>query len=193
MSSSKSMSRRRRILDATARVIRRSGQGATVEEIAAEADYSAAALYRHFAGKDAIIQALVEEIRARLLEIFAEAPPLELPFESHLKWVLYRMAQFAEQERDVYIVAVNWGMQRMVSDGEGWMRDRAAFGDPFVEIMRRGIDEGKLKPANPELYAMALGGMLGGLNQVWIAKGPFDLKPHIDELVELFMHGASVG
>ncbi len=184
------VTRRRRILDAAARVVRQKGRGATIDDIAKEANYSPAALYRHFPGKDAIFQGLSHEIGARMLEIFSEAPPLKLSFEQHLKWVLYRLAEFANDERDVFIAAISWAPPVGLESDEA-NAHRSAFGDAMIALMKQGIEEGVLREEAPELYAMAFGGMLNALNEAWILTGPFDLKPRIDELYTLFLRGAS--
>lgn len=58
----RSQETRQRILDAASRVFGRRGYGqATVEEIAAEAGVSNGALYHHFASKEELFRAIVEE------------------------------------------------------------------------------------------------------------------------------------
>ncbi len=58
----RSQETRKRILDAASQVFARRGYGqATVEEIAAEAGVSNGALYHHFASKEELFRAIVEE------------------------------------------------------------------------------------------------------------------------------------
>lgn len=184
----KSSSRQLRILKAAARVLRQRGRAATVEDIAREADYSAAALYRHFSGKEEIFTALAFEMMTRIHALFAETPPLDLPFESNLKWSLYRMAEFAEQERDMFIGAMMWLPTLMDDDFPIEMLN--VFEAGIVKLMQQGIDEGVLREGDPALYATAFGGMLQGINHRWALHGPFEMKPRIDEMYELFLAGA---
>lgn len=182
-------SRQRRILQAAARVLRQKGRAATVEDIAREADYSAAALYRHFSGKEQIFSSLALEIASNLRDLFTEAPPLELPFEANLKWVLYRLAEFAEQERDMFIATMMW--LPTLSPDELPLDKFTAFDEGFTRIMQQGIDEGVLRAdGNPQLYAMALGGMLSAINHRWCLQGPFEMKPKIDAMYDIFLRGA---
>ena len=65
--------RRKHILEATARCVRRSGfHGASMADIAAEAKLSVGIIYRYFANKEAIIEAIVAADLADLRAKFAE-------------------------------------------------------------------------------------------------------------------------
>lgn len=62
----------RRILDAAAQCFRRHGfQGASMQQICAEAGMSPGALYRYFESKEAIIEAISEEDRRQDAEVFS--------------------------------------------------------------------------------------------------------------------------
>ncbi|WKL56322.1 TetR/AcrR family transcriptional regulator [Asticcacaulis sp. ZE23SCel15] len=65
--------RQQHILDATARCVRQSGfHGASMASIAQEAGMSVGVIYRYFANKEAIIEAIVANDLAELREKFAE-------------------------------------------------------------------------------------------------------------------------
>lgn len=65
--------RRQQILDATLRCIRRSGfHGASMADIASEAKMSVGVIYRYFANKEAIIEAIVANDLAEMRAKFAE-------------------------------------------------------------------------------------------------------------------------
>lgn len=65
--------RRQQILDATLRCVRRSGfHGASMADIAAEARMSVGVIYRYFANKEAIIEAIVANDLAEMRAKFAE-------------------------------------------------------------------------------------------------------------------------
>ncbi|ADU15009.1 regulatory protein TetR [Asticcacaulis excentricus CB 48] len=65
--------RRQQILDATLRCVRRSGfHGASMADIAAEAKMSVGVIYRYFANKEAIIEAIVASDLAEMRAKFAE-------------------------------------------------------------------------------------------------------------------------
>ncbi|MFT3996755.1 MAG: TetR/AcrR family transcriptional regulator [Asticcacaulis sp.] len=65
--------RRQQILDATLRCVRRSGfHGASMSDIAAEAKMSVGVIYRYFANKEAIVEAIVANDLAEMRAKFAE-------------------------------------------------------------------------------------------------------------------------
>jgi len=65
--------RRQQILDATVKCVRRSGfHGASMADIAHEAGLSVGVIYRYFANKEAIIEALVANDLAQMRAKFAE-------------------------------------------------------------------------------------------------------------------------
>lgn len=65
--------RRQQILDATLRCVRRSGfHGASMADIATEAKMSVGVIYRYFANKEAIIEAIVANDLAEMRAKFAE-------------------------------------------------------------------------------------------------------------------------
>lgn len=65
--------RRQQILDATVKCVRRSGfHGASMADIAHEASLSVGVIYRYFANKEAIIEALVANDLAQMRAKFAE-------------------------------------------------------------------------------------------------------------------------
>lgn len=187
----KNLTARQRILQAAARVYLRRGPASTIEEIAAESDYSPAALYKHFSGKEAIFEALAHELGEAFAAMFEEAPPVELSFEQHLKWVLYRTVAFAENQRDMFVASVMSSAWTFGGSGSSTAlrENRARIRAGFLAIMQKGIDEGQLRELPAELYVMAFGGALQALHFEWV-EAPFELAPRIDELFDLFMRGA---
>ncbi len=66
--------RRAEILDAATRLFVRKGiEGATLQDIAAEVELTASALYRYFPGKEALIEAVFAECEVRNSAIFEQA------------------------------------------------------------------------------------------------------------------------
>ena len=72
--------RRRQILDAARRCVARTGFGGTsMQDIFDESGLSAGAVYGHFAGKDDLIAAIIDEVLAEItaaLDAFADADPV---------------------------------------------------------------------------------------------------------------------
>lgn len=104
------VSRRRQVLDAAAPMFARSGfHGVSVDELGAAVGISGPALYRHFAGKEAILSALLLDISQRLLDggrarVAANpgAPEaLQALIDGHVEFALTEPALITLQERDL--------------------------------------------------------------------------------------------
>ena len=181
------------ILEAAARVFNLKGRAATVEDIAQEAGYSTSALYKHFSNKDDIFRTLWKVVGEQLLALYQTDPLVDLPFVERLKWTLYRIAQFAEDERELLLAS----FANTPSGGSYCQVDQdvlanfRAMQQALIEILELGIDEGVLRRCSPQMYEMALSGHLRTLLAHWAFLGPFPLKPKIDELVEFFLLGAA--
>jgi AcrR family transcriptional regulator len=182
------------ILRAAARVFNREGRGITVEQIADEAGYSTSALYKHFQNKGDILTSLRRRVAEMTLEIFESEPPVELPFEGRLKWVLYQLVEFGERERALFEASMSTMAANVRADGvdpellEMQKRIRAAF----LMLMQVGIEDGTLREVDdPTLYVNALGGHLKVMSDQWALEGPFDFKARVDAAVELFLYGAA--
>ncbi|RAL21130.1 hypothetical protein DL240_13430 [Lujinxingia litoralis] len=181
-----------RILDAAAHVFNQRGRAMTVEEIATRAGYSTSALYKHFANRDDIFCSLWRRVRARFSEVLHQPLPERLPFKERLRWLLHNLADFAEEERELYLAGI---VNAPMSPAAGQIDDEiralyATHQQVLRALMAEGIAEGALRPGDPLDYALALGGTLHSLTLHWAFEGPFALKPAIDRALDLFLQGA---
>lgn len=180
------------ILAAAARVFNLKGRAATVEEIAQEAGYSTSALYKHFSNKEDLFRTLWTVVSEQMLALYQTKPLVDLSFVDHLKWTMYRIAQFAEEERELLLA----GFANTPSGGSYCQIDPAivenylAMKQAMIELMERGIAEGALRANGAQMYEMAISGCLRTLMTRWTFQGPFPLKPQIDEMLEFFLLGA---
>ena len=185
---------RDRILAAAARVYNRQGEGTTVQQIAEEADYSTAALYKHFSDKDDILESLWQSVKEAVLDVLKTEPPMELGFVGRLKWLLFQFADMAEEQEEIFLAS----MANAPAPGrrEDLDPSMVEFYEQYRETMRaivqQGIDEGVLDDArSADLYALALGGQMQALIERWAVEGPFPLRPPMNEMLELFLRGAA--
>lgn len=95
---------REAIVNAAATVFVQHGfQKATVEQIAKEAGYSASSLYHYFDGKDAIYQAVNQNIGRTFVEIAEFVRSTEMPFRARIDELTNRIFEFAESGRDYFL------------------------------------------------------------------------------------------
>lgn len=135
---------RRRILEAAAAVLGRTPR-ATLDDVAVAAGVGRATLYRHFAGRDDLVEAVyvgaLDTVAAALRGAELERGDVEDAFDRALVAVL--------REEDAYRVLARGPMPDL--DPELEARFDAAL-DPVLALARRGAAEGVVDPALPAMW-----------------------------------------
>jgi AcrR family transcriptional regulator len=98
------------LLEAARAVFQRDGLAAQIDDIAAEAGLGVGTLYRHFPTKEALIQLMVREREALLLERARAALAMADPWEG-LESFVWGLATFEAEDRAIADVLVE-GQQR---------------------------------------------------------------------------------
>ncbi|MBF0271735.1 MAG: TetR family transcriptional regulator [Magnetococcales bacterium] len=144
--------RRIEILKAVMTLLEKGNRRVTTAELAAEVGLSEAALYRHFTGKDAIFQALIDFLRDHLLRSldppFDSALPMERlrrQFENHLQF-------FAEHPGLCRIFLVEGVMTR--AESMAMNRIVREYGKQVQTIMANAQELGEL-PVGLDLESAA--------------------------------------
>ena len=184
------------ILEAAASVFARKGfHGATMDNIAREAGYSPAAIYKYFENKEAVFSELIKLVENKVNEVFSETPPIPLAFKDYLRWFISREFEIAEKHRDLFIAMM--GQQSSVVDRskkggievKSWQAHKAHHRH-LVELMKKGIEEGSLRPGDPEDYASAFFGIVHSFAVRWLlAEKSYHLGTHMDTILDLFFNG----
>lgn len=185
---------RARILRAAARVYNRRGERATVQQIADEADYSTAALYKHFSDRDDIFETLWRTVKEEVLAVLQSEPPVELGFVGRLKWLLFEFSDMAEEKEELFLASM--ANAPAPSRSENLDDSVVEFYEQYRKTMRsimgQGIEEGVLDESrSADLYTLALAGQIQALVERWAIDGPFPLRPRMEAMLELFLHGAA--
>ncbi|MFI5040657.1 MAG: TetR/AcrR family transcriptional regulator [Acidimicrobiales bacterium] len=140
-----------RLLDAGLAVMHRYGTSRSprVADIVAEADLSNDAFYRHFAGKDELVAAILDAGTARLLGYLAhQMGKVDDPAEKVRRWIEGIMAQtfmpaVAEATR-----AILWNAARVSDD----TRRRGSARRPLAELLEGPVAQlGSTDPARDAL------------------------------------------
>lgn len=185
---------RERILKAAARVYNRRGERATVQQIADEADYSTAALYKHFSDRDDILESLWRTVKEEVLAVLQSEPPVELGFVGRLKWLLFEFSEMAEQKEDLFVASMARSPfpTRLENLDDSAVEMYERYRETMRTIMSQGLEEGILEDSrSAELYALALAGQVQALVERWALEGPFPLRPRMEAMLELFLRGAA--
>ena len=196
-------STRERIVDAAARVIRTLGLArATTKEIAREAGFSEATLYKHFRDKEDLFLHVMRERLPELVNTLKELPSRagQGAVRDNLEEVARRAAEFYELGTPI--------ASSLFSDPELLARHRETIGSDqagphlgnelLAAYLRAEQDLGRVRPeASPEAAASLL---LGACYQraflmTFLGEDPFDQPPDrfAKDLVDTLLQGLSPG
>ena len=188
------------ILAAAARVFARVGyQGATMQEIAREAGYTAPSLYTYFEGKDALMKLLFESYRAELLALFDQPTPRGLSFVQTLELLVFSALELCERRRDVMIAFGNMSSNSMTKvEAFPGNSERESISVQVIGRFARWLSEtakpGDLGVLEPADAAYTLYGLVYVFVQQWDVGGRThkltDLTP---KAMDLFLYGVRGG
>jgi TetR/AcrR family transcriptional regulator, fatty acid biosynthesis regulator len=99
---------KQRLLTATAKLVARVGSvhGLTLRDLAKEAGMSHNAIYRHFTGIEAVVQALLIDFNARLRDGLRQARRQVQDHEASPRTVVGWLLDFAQHNPDVFLLAM---------------------------------------------------------------------------------------
>jgi AcrR family transcriptional regulator len=157
---------RKRILEESARLFSTKGYEATgVAELCLASEVSKGAFYHHFPSKQSVFLALLKDwlqvLDTELLHTVDDAtdvPSALLAMASEMKQV------FTAADGRVQLFLEFW--QQAVRDPEVWQEFIAPYRryhEFFAGIIKRGVDEGSLRPVDPRAAAQALVSLAVGI------------------------------
>lgn len=168
----RAIDRRQRILDAALQVFSRRGyKDASVDEIAAVSGTSKGGVYFHFANKEAIFLALLDQTAARLKDKLAEALSVsDDPMARADAALLTVFRTFAKHRALARLFMVE-----ALGAGREFHCRMAAIRSEFVAVIRHHLDEavrcGLIGPIDTEVAALAWFGALNEVITTWALSG----------------------
>lgn len=177
---SHSDSKRDAILAAAIRLFARQGvDGASIRDIGRAAGVTEAALYKHFASKEAVAKAIFihySDLYARLIDEFAARPgPLRLRWDALVAELVH---QFEADRFGILII-----MQRHHTFAELSPDHRRPL-EALADMIRHGVEAGELPPQTPPLTAILVFGAISRLALV-IDQGMIDIAVTQEVKIEL--------
>jgi AcrR family transcriptional regulator len=148
------------------------------------------ALYRHFKGKDAIVDTVLALVRERLLEnvrmvTVAVADPLE-----QLRLLLARHVQFiVDNEAVPRIVFSQEIYEGRAGRRRAMFRAIQGYLDRVADIVRRGQEQGRIRQdLDPATVAVMFLGLIQPAAILWqMSGGEFDVKRHAERAWQVFV------
>jgi AcrR family transcriptional regulator len=166
-----------------------------VEDVAREAGYSPAALYKHFGGRDELFGEIWRKVAGELEALLGRAVEQQGRFETRLRWLVQGLARLLETDPD--LVAAFLSQRPYAAKGRRTELERASLAHYrrhvalLTALCESGIREGALRAGIAGPAALLLKGLLYEFAYRWItADAPPDLSLEVDVLLDLFRRGA---
>lgn len=158
---------RRRIVDAAVRLFARRGYDASsMQDIAAEADYSAPSLYKYFKGKEAIFEALLESLYADLKELFDVVLPRGLTLAQKLELLLMPQAAWVDANQEAFVFLGRREGAVLLAESGGF--DSPVMATLYTEWFAENTTAEERGGASPDAAGFLLSGICHGLYGRWM-------------------------
>jgi len=150
--------RSRQLLDAAARLMEREGSEAvSMQALAGEAGVSVGLIYRYFGGKDEVLLAVITQV----LDAFATDVPMAIAAagDDPVRRLAAAFAAYCQVINEHRHAAVLTYRESKSLDEEGRRRIKQLeieTSQPLRDTIRRGVEQGKLTAADPDLVAYNL-------------------------------------
>lgn len=183
------------ILRSAATAFARHGyQASTMQQIAAEAGYTAGSLYTYFESKDAIFETLVETVLDEFYASFKAKPEGDTLAEK-VEWVIRRQFEVAEGRRDVFSFFVRCanGLESMPVRKRNPRGHPQAFAEAFAGWLERHARKGELGKTSSEEAALVLNGISHSFFMRWLQREGGSLVREAPRVVAFFLNGVRGG
>ncbi len=188
---------RNAILDAAEVVFAERGfHGARIQDIAARARIAVGTVYNHFAQKDDVLSALLDERTEEMLAQLRPLPDDPQRFPKRLEARIARMLAFVERHRAFFAIANEHGLFASGAAPSARASARsvkkvAEFRAVFRACVDEGVTSGDLEPMDGDALVRFLGGTIRSFILSSLADEAADPQGHAASIVDLFLHGAA--
>jgi AcrR family transcriptional regulator len=177
---------RQELLTAATTVLARQGIRATkIADIAAEADVGVGTFYLHFETKEALVDAVVQDVILRFKAAVDAARDAATDPLARIRNSTAAACGFARDHRELFKIVFG-------ADGahhELVRRAQALFAVDIEDNLRAGIEAGVLAPMHTALAAQALVGMITQLLAWWSEHEAVPIEWLEDTINHLSLHG----
>jgi AcrR family transcriptional regulator len=157
---------RNAILDAAENVFAERGfHGARIQDIAERARIAVGTVYNHFAQKDDVLSALLDERTEEMLEQLRPSPNDPRRFPARLEARIGRMLAYVERHRAFFAIANEHGLfaggvAPSAPAAARRLRNVEEFRAVFRAFIDEGVASGDLEPTDRDVLARFLGGTI---------------------------------
>ena len=181
--------RRRRVVDACARVFAIKGFHATsIHDLVEASGLKAGGLYHYIGSKDELLVQICDELMEPLLDTARGIATAEGPARSQLREFMHAWVEHVELNQDYMLVFHQ--ERHVLAHGRQWQHvrhQRKEFEGMLAGILARGERDGEFQFADRELALRALLGMVNQLPQWFRPGGRLSARQIADGYLELIV------
>ena len=187
--------RQRQILKAAEKIFAEKGfNGATIQEIALEAELAVGTIYNFFPSKEKlysmIINSRLDEMREKVMSRIESIPDVK----ERLKGMLFFQAEFIEKNRDFFLIFFQVQNQLPWTFTKNLGKDVAQRFERYLgtleAIFKEGVEKNVFKPLSPSDLAEAWAGLCNTFFFKWVSEKPkWSLRSKALTVFEIFMYG----
>ncbi|MEU6644593.1 TetR/AcrR family transcriptional regulator [Saccharomonospora sp. NPDC046836] len=164
--------------------------GTSLARIASRVGISKGVISYHFAGKEELIEQLVEQVYGRIIEFVAPRLELERTVLGKLRIRIRAVADYAGTHRAEMVALIE--VFENLRDSNGRLR----YGDAFRETLYRSQEEdflagqatGELRSFDARVMAVTVEAAIDAMIAYSDAYPDHDIQSHANELADLFEH-----
>lgn len=183
------LDRKRELLDAADRAIKRDGAMASMDAIASEAGISRVVLYRYFGDRDGLYREVADRYVGELLGRLRAALEGTDDPELRLRSTIEAYVDSIEENREVY----SFLMHRAAREGPAIQPTVAAFMTQVSEevgaIIAKEISARGFDPTPAQMWATGVVGMVHLATDRWLQTQEVEREAFVDQLVALLSYG----
>ena len=184
---------RRELLEAAERVFVREGyHGATVDEIAQEAEFAVGTLYNFFEGKENLYVLVIEKIAQNFTGQFEQQVlSIEDPEEAIASLIALRLTHFEDHQGFFRIFFEASPGSRL--DPAGALPENCTglyerYIEAVIEIFRRGVSQRVFDESDPLYLTLCLEGIVNAFVAYWSKREPTEsLAVRVDKMKREFL------
>jgi AcrR family transcriptional regulator len=185
--------RRQAILDAAERVFALRGfHGASMDQIAQEAEYAPGTLYLYFKDKNALYSALFISKLAQMVDQVEQAAQAGADPLEGLRNAIRAQFEFNDHNKEFFAVFTRHRPAEQTDHAREWNSVHDTLNrhhEVLTRLIERGQRKKQLRPGNSRAYAVALlGSIIHTSHEMELSGAP--LSKEADFVFELFLKGA---
>ncbi|HID93068.1 MAG TPA: TetR/AcrR family transcriptional regulator [bacterium (Candidatus Stahlbacteria)] len=188
--------RRQEILVAAMRVFARKGfDGATVDDIAAEAEFSKGALYFYFKNKEEIFVKIVESALEQERDFLNEVLGGKGNSIEKLNRIAHGYFGYVEKNKDLIRILHSESQKLYALSKEriekGFIANRRLATKSIAKIIREGIKANEIREVDPEMGAIIFQGMMTSMVFHWLQEEgkQGSLSEQVVPMLDFFLKG----